>query len=788
MADTVSTLRAVYEADSAGFDRALDSIQGGIGKTVGALAGLAGAIGVSFAAGDTIQRALEFDKAMSNIRSVTEATKEENDALGESLKQTAMNSAIPGGLEAISGSYYEIVGGVSDAAAQQEVFNAAIATAEAGQANLGAVTSGLITAVNAYGPANLEAATASDVLSRTVKLGTKTMDEYVSAIGPIAGVMASVGVEFEDVGSMMAFMTTKGMSASQAATRMQAATVSLINPNKEMIELFKKAGITSGTAAIEQYGLAGTLDKLKEAAGGSTEGMTKALGSVEALGAAVALTGPDFADFTKTFADGVDGATEAARKLQLESVSAQFQIFQNTLSGIGLSIGQAFLPAINTLLSGFNAFSQDVQKLGLGGAIEKWWNAGIDWLQTNGPAILQTALQTALDIGQDIVTFVQTYGPNIVGGVIGLWEGVKQWFIDTGAGMFEEALKAGIKIAQDIGTFIINNGPDIVRGIETWAGDAWTWLRNQFGGMLTESLKQGLNLIGDLTATIAGAAPDIGLAIGNWIRSGLTWLTTEAPRLISEAISGLFSQPIDTTGMQGGDIAADMIPEPTVFEQLAQGAVDAMYNVFNTGIGLISGLFEGLFGMDKGAIKGFFDNFLGTEGPLNKFKTGIETIWNGIFGEKGALNSVVNTLKGLIGTAFETMKTTVIDILKPLLEPLATLMKAISLVFHALGDADNAAAAANAALAIEGMRAKGGQVMAGGDYLVGENGPEILSMGNRSGEVISGSRSMQMLNGGSGGGGSLSLHGVNIYGVENPEMFLDKLMVEAENRGLRLTY
>lgn len=783
MADTVSTLRAVYEADSAGFDRALDSIQGGIGKTVGALAGLAGAIGVSFAAGDSIQKALEFDKALANIRSVTGDTKEETAALGEMLKNTAMNSAIPGGLEAISGAYYDIVGGVQDAKAQQEIFNAAVATAEAGQADLGAVTSGLISSINAYGAANLSAATASDILTRTVGMGVGSMDQFVAALGPISGVMASAGVSFKEMGTAAAFMTAKGASASQAATRMQAATVSLINPNKEMIELFKKAGITSGTAALEQYGLAGTLDKLKEAAGGSVEGMSKALGSVEALGAASALTADDFGDFSKTFADGVTGATDAAQKLQLDSVSAQFEIFKNTLSGIGLSIGQAFLPAINTLLSGFNAFSQDVQKLGLGGAIEKWWNAGIDWLQTNGPAILQTALQTALDIGQDIVTFVQTYGPNVIEGMIGLWEGVKQWFTDTGSGLFQDALKKGFEIGQDIVAFVINNAPDMVYGIETWLGDAWKWIQTNIGPKLSEALSNGLKLIKDLTGIIAENAPDLAFSIGEWVGKGINWLTTEAPRLIGEALSHLFDggQQMQQSGGAGfgEQMFGDMSTQTSMFQTIA----DSMVNIFNTAIGVVTSAFEGLFGLDQGSIKSFFDNFLGTEGPLTKFKTSIESIWNGIFGEEGALQKAVGGLASAVETAFNNLKTTVFNILKPLLEPLATLMKAIALVFSALGDGDNANAATQAALAIEGMRAKGGQAMAGGDYLVGENGPEILSMGNRSGEVISGPQTASILGGGSGSGSSIAIYGpITINGVQNIEQLYDELAAEA---GLR---
>lgn len=77
-------------------------------------------------------------------------------------------------------------------------------------------------------------------------------------------------------------------------------------------------------------------------------------------------------------------------------------------------------------------------------------------------------------------------------------------------------------------------------------------------------------------------------------------------------------------------------------------------------------------------------------------------------------------------------------------------------------------------------RAKGGTMLSGNSYLVGEQGPEILTMGSASGFMTSnGAISGALAN---GGGGSYSSNNVNIYGVQD----VDNLLYELERRGIYL--
>lgn len=414
------------------------------------------------------------------------------------------------------------------------------------------------------------------------------------------------------------------------------------------------------------------------------------------------------------------------------------------------------------------------------------------WLETEGQKFLEDGMKAALSLGQDVVAWVQTNGPNIVEGMISLWEGVKTWLETTGSGLFQEALKGALKLGQDIASFVINNGPDIVFGIETWVGDAWTWIKNNVGTKLTESLQNGLKLVGDLTATIAGAAPDIGMAIGSWIRGGLTWLTNEAPKLIQNAIAGLFSQPMDTSGMQGGDIAADMM-QPTVFEQLGQQAMDALYNVFQAGVGLISGLFEGIFGLKEGSIKKVFDDFFGTKGKKGMVGEAIDNAKTFVDGFITKIKDIGSAISAVFANVLEVIikpfKDALVWIGKQLLalaDKMPVLQNELRAVGGGLVEFGGGSAFASPGGGGPGFHALGGRMFAGQAGIVGENGPEIFKP-DRSGTVISGPQTAGILNS-RGGGSTLNISGLVINGVQNAEQFFDELQMEARKRGLQLAY
>ena len=279
------------------------------------------------------------DSSFKNIQSVTGATGAEMAKLQGQL--IAVGGTSVAGIQATVDTFYDIAGGVTDASVRMPTLTAALSMAEAGQADLGASTKGLISVMNSYSFSADKAMFASDVFTRTVGAGVGSMDEFVSAMSPMAGLASSVGMKFDDLGASLAFMTTKGATASLAATQTKAAIVALLNPNEKMAKLFARMGVESGSAMIKQYGLAGALSQIKDALGGSSDAMAKVLGSTEALQGATTLTDATFKSFSETFASGLDGITKSARAVQLEAYEAKMSRLKSSQDAFAAKMGES---------------------------------------------------------------------------------------------------------------------------------------------------------------------------------------------------------------------------------------------------------------------------------------------------------------------------------------------------------------------------------------------------------------------------------------------------------------
>lgn len=358
----IARLWATIGADTSGFKREMKQVKTdltGVQSTMGSMLSTVGKIGGSMAAAfgakEIISNTVKFDKQLTNIMSLGGRTKEEMAALGKEINKMGSTTFLEGGSQSAINAFYDVAGGIQGSKKQMDVFTTSIYTAEAGMADLMATTKGVVSFTNAYG---LESAkdigNVGNMLTRVVGLGVGEMTEMVSAMAPIAGISSQLGVNMNELGAGMAFITTKGETAGAAATQLQSTMSALLTPNTKMLKMYKKLGISSGQWAIKNFGLVGTLKKLKEAAGGSEQEMGEMLGRIEAVKGSMLLTGTDFAGFKKTFDTGLGSALETAGEIQAQSFAAKWQKFQNQIGGLGITVGQTFLPVLSNFADGLS--------------------------------------------------------------------------------------------------------------------------------------------------------------------------------------------------------------------------------------------------------------------------------------------------------------------------------------------------------------------------------------------------------------------------------------------------
>jgi TP901 family phage tail tape measure protein len=773
----------------------LDVISNAIGSVISKIGDLVSGI---FNAG------VDFSKTMANISSVTNLTGGSLTKLSKDLIEIGADSAA--GPQAVANAYYDVASGVLDASKRLDVLKAAIATSEAGQADLTATTQGLISVMNAYGDAAGGATKVSDVFTATVAQGVGTMDQFVGALSPLAGLAATQKISFTELGGAISYMTAKGIPAEQAATAIKAAMVQLSRNTPQVIRALRSVGEKSVSASIAAHGLAGTLELLEKGAKKTGQNFTQMIGSVEALQAANALGTDEFQKYFDTFIDGVDGATAAARELQRADVSYQLKLMQSRFQAVGLSIAGAVLPAFNKFLTFINtAFKNfDWKKIG----------AGLDKL---GEKLGQTAEKIIGNIAQVLagVDWEKLAGDigTIIGNIGDFIASIDWTAIIQGASTF---IGQVIQVAGEIGKFIASiDWAQVAATIQNALSIIGSVFREIFTqvGMFASTFS---SIVGAVTTTFTAVVAAIQAAPAN-ISGGF--------QMISDGLSSIWNGLFGPTGSVSTAVSTTFASIGT-FITTAQANMSGGFQMISDGLGAI---WNGLFGPEGSvslavstafasigtfittgqtnitigiqaivdAVTGIWEYYFGAEGQITQavslamdtvtqfindnitpigaaisdIVTGVQSTWDTYFGPNGsistavgtALNNVATIVRGMasaIGAAFNAIAGAVMAALAPAIAAVNGLVSAARALLGMAGGGGGGGTPAGAS---------GGNLQEGLN-VVGEQGAEaVIKQGNKV-TVIPHGKSREIL----------ATVGSNItplshQGQINPMKFLPKL-------------
>jgi len=710
MATQVASLYGLLTLDASDWDNKLKSADSGlaglgsklqgVGKTMTlATAPIAAGLGVS------VKAAADFDESMTNVAAVMGMTGSETAAMSKEILNVGRKAR--SGPQAVADAMYDIAGGVADASSHMAILNASVATSEAGNADLAGTTSALISIMNSYGFSADQAGFASDVLTQTVGKGTGSMDEFASALPQVTGLASSLGISFDDLGGMMAYLTTQGTSTSQSATQLGAMMTALLNPNEKMKKAMGELGLESGSAAIANLGLVGVFKKLSTQSPTFQSNMAGAVGSVEALRGVTAFGSDNAVDALAAFSNGLDGATAAAREIQNQSFTAQWDLLNAGINGVGITIGTALLPTLNNLIS---------QLMPVIDRVTEW--------MTQNPEVTQTLVMLA---GALVLV-----GPLVAA-------------LGTAIGMIASPIGIVIAAVVALGAAYMTNFGGIRDFIDTqvmpllgkfWAflGGVWEMVRPALEAVYNWFVNDALPAIGNyVTNTVLPAVQ----GLFNWI--GGVWDT------ISPALAAVYDWFVTTA-----------LPEIQRFiENTVLPAVQGLFDFIGGVWDFISPVLEDVYDWFVTSGLPAVNDFIGTVvQTIGDFVTTIQNVWTAIQpyvqaladGIVRLLQPVATFIKGLIdGIAaiqnFEASKQTAREATSGLSN-------------DQLWQRTLAAAGGNdfmARIAFSQLRADGGPVNGGQPYVVGERGPELFVPG-QSGAIVP-----------NGAMGGVSISGLTIY-------------------------
>ena len=335
-------------SDLGNFERQAEKL----GKTIraGSLIAATAVLGIGAAA---LKTAGDFDNGMREINTLLNLPQEGF----EKLSQQALDLSKEIGVlpdKVIPALYQALSSGVS----QDNVFDFVRIASQAsigGIADLSVVVDTLTSSIAAFSRQGLTAQQAADSMFTAVALGKTTFAELAASMGQIAPIAAAAGINFDELTGGIAALTLQGFGTSDAITGMRSAITGLLSPSEDLTKIFKAAGFESQAAAVAQLGLQGALQLVNEAANGEIGTMATLLGRVEAVNAALGLTGPNAEAFNAVM-DAMANKTGATAKAfeEMEKSSGRAMERLKTQAYVALiTLGNEILPHVTAAADRF---------------------------------------------------------------------------------------------------------------------------------------------------------------------------------------------------------------------------------------------------------------------------------------------------------------------------------------------------------------------------------------------------------------------------------------------------
>lgn len=320
MADRVADLVVRLKADTAQLDRELNrtstrvdkfakgsaSSFGVVGRAVAGLAtafaGLAGLGALGGALRSAEKQARAFELTLSRIVGLVGESRENVARFADELLRIGPSTGQD--INALANALFFVTSAGARGTEALEILQQAAKAATAGLGDAAVVADAVTSAVNTYGKANLDAASATGILVAAIREGKTSADQLAPSIGRVLPIAEALGVRFDEVAATVAALTRGGLSASESITALTGALKPLIKPTAEAEKALASVGLTVDRLrqSITDDGLLVTLQLLRESFRGNEEGLSDLFSEMNGLVAVLSLTGKSAKDVEGIFA------------------------------------------------------------------------------------------------------------------------------------------------------------------------------------------------------------------------------------------------------------------------------------------------------------------------------------------------------------------------------------------------------------------------------------------------------------------------------------------------------
>lgn len=562
-----------------------------------------------------IKAAADFEQSMSNVRSVTNASKKDMNMM-EQAAVTMAGKYKGSAKDAADALYYIASAGYSakdSASALQGVMSLASAT----NSDLAQTSEDVMAAISMFGLKASETTRIADVYAKACQISQAEMGKLAASMryaGPIAN---TLGWSLEQTTAALSRLYDGGLKGEQAGTALRAALSRLIDPSKEVTDTLNQMGISSEQLATAMKNPADLIDLFRSRS--ITAQQAVALFGQEAGPGMMTLLQKG-GDAIRDYEDKLNkaaGTADRAAKIQMDNLKGKLEKVKDAFEALSISLAKN-QGALDTLANLLDKAAKFLDKL-----TPKQQESVVKF-----GAMAAAAGPLIWILGKIIA----------VGTILASWFGKIATFLSgplglamllVGAtiagGLFFDKLPAWAKILLTLilpFTFVIDKIKDFVNKVKDMGGvskvwdkissawesgvgkvgtavsNIWQAIKNKFNEMVEGARQFGSDLMNALSETVLGhivgviaSFAALGQAIitfmGTWILKGIEW----GIGVIGNFISGMATKIAGLVTTVGG----------WMWTHIGQPIVSFAGSVFSKGVEIIgkfiSGMYERISGL-----------------------------------------------------------------------------------------------------------------------------------------------------------------------------------------------
>lgn len=305
-----------------------------------------GGIGISAATAfaKAAMSSYEFEKELkSNMAEVSTISDEVSGNVDGYINQIiALTKEIPISAPDAAKALYQIVSAGHDGAEGMKILEISAKSAIAGVTDTTTAADAITTILNAYKMSADKAASVSDQLFNTAKLGKTTFGELGQSIAQAAPIAASYGVEIDQLLAAVASLTKQGTPTAEAMTQIRAA---ILGVSKVL-----------GDGAFDGRTFQDALKEVAAKANGSESKLRELVPEIEAVNGVLGMTGRN----AKAAASDLEvlqkstGATDTAFKKMNEEADNQMKLLGNNILAYLRPMGESILKEVSEVATKLN--------------------------------------------------------------------------------------------------------------------------------------------------------------------------------------------------------------------------------------------------------------------------------------------------------------------------------------------------------------------------------------------------------------------------------------------------